>query len=147
MTPRQSRMVLVALAVVTVAGGATLLLSAFQENIMYYVTPTEVLADPQKSARAFRLGGMVKEGSIRREAGSLKVRFVVTDFAKELPVDYTGVLPDLFREGQGVITHGKWIDTVFVADKVEAKHDENYMPPAIAEKMKAERSAQSAQPK
>jgi cytochrome c-type biogenesis protein CcmE len=142
MTPRQNRMVLVALLVVTVAGGAWMLLQAFSENVAFYYTPTEALADPKSTERTLRLGGMVKQGSIQRADGSLTVAFTVTDFTKEIPVTYTGVTPDLFREGQGVIARGKLEQGVFKAEEVLAKHDENYMPPEMADKIKAEHGGQ-----
>jgi cytochrome c-type biogenesis protein CcmE len=131
-------MVFVGLIVVGVAGAVTFGLRAFNENLLYYVTPTEVLADTKAAGKSFRLGGMVKAGSVQRAEGSMQVRFVATDFEHDMPVTYTGVLPDLFREGQGVIARGKIVDGTFVADEVLAKHDEKYMPPEIAEKVKKE---------
>jgi cytochrome c-type biogenesis protein CcmE len=142
MTPRKRRMVFVALIVLGVAGGVTLALRAFKENMLYYVTPTEVAAVKDPSGKAFRLGGMVKQGSVVRTPGSLTVRFVVTDFDHDLPVAYTGVLPDLFREGQGVIARGKIRDGQLQAEEVLAKHDENYMPPDVADKLKKEHGGQ-----
>ena len=138
MTPRQNRMVFVGLIVLGVAGAVTLGLRAFNENIVYYVTPSEVLADAKSAGKSFRLGGMVKQGSVQRAEGSLQVRFVATDFEHDMPVTYTGVLPDLFREGQGVIARGKIVDGTFVAEEVLAKHDEKYMPPEMADKVKKE---------
>jgi cytochrome c-type biogenesis protein CcmE len=131
-------MVFVGLIVVGVAAAVTLALRAFKENMLYYVTPSEIAADATKADKALRLGGMVKKGSVQRADGSLEVRFVVTDFDHDLPVSYTGVLPDLFREGQGVIARGKIVDGTLRADEVLAKHDENYMPPEMAEKLKKE---------
>jgi len=131
-------MVLVGLIVVGVAGAVTLGLRAFKENMLYYVTPTEALADTKTAGKTFRLGGMVKQGSVQRAEGSMEVRFVATDFEHELPVTYTGVLPDLFREGQGVIARGKILNGTLYAEEVLAKHDEKYMPPEIAEKLKKE---------
>jgi len=136
MTSRQNRMVFVALIVVAIAGAAVFMTRAFNENIMYFITPSDVLADGNVADKSFRLGGMVKDGSVQRSAGSLDVRFVVTDMKHELPVTYTGVLPDLFREGQGVIARGKFVSGEFRADEVLAKHDENYMPPEVANKLK-----------
>ena len=138
MTARQRRMLLVALIVVGVAAAVTLALRAFKENMLYFVTPTELHADTNAASKTFRLGGMVKQGSVQRADGSLDVRFVVTDFERELPVVYTGVLPDLFREGQGVIARGKLVDGTFRAEEVLAKHDEKYMPPEVAAKLKQE---------
>jgi cytochrome c-type biogenesis protein CcmE len=135
MIARQRRMLFVGLIVAGVAAAVTLGLSAFQENVLYYVTPSQVMAD-HTSGKTFRLGGMVKDGSVYRAPGSLQVRFVVTDLDRDLPVTYTGVLPDLFREGQGVIARGKIIDGAMQAEEVLAKHDEKYMPPEMAEKIK-----------
>jgi cytochrome c-type biogenesis protein CcmE len=114
-------MVFVGLIVLGVAGAVTLGLRAFNENIVYYVTPSEVLADTKSAGKSFRLGGMVKQGSVQRAEGSMQVRFVATDFEHDMPVTYTGVLPDLFREGQGVIARGKIVDGTFVAEEVLAK--------------------------
>jgi cytochrome c-type biogenesis protein CcmE len=119
--------------VVGVGIAAALALSAFRQNVTFYFIPTEVAQGAAHGAESFRLGGMVKEGSVQRAPGSLEVSFVLTDFKHEVPVTYDRVLPDLFREGQGVIAHGR-LDShgVFVADDVLAKHDEKYMPPKIA---------------
>jgi cytochrome c-type biogenesis protein CcmE len=120
-----------------VAIAAALAFQAFRQNMMLFYDPSQVVAGEAPAGRTFRLGGMVTSGSVAREPGSLEVRFVVTDFAHSVPVSYTGVLPDLFREGQGVIAHGKLgADGVFTADEVLAKHDENYMPPEVAESLK-----------
>jgi cytochrome c-type biogenesis protein CcmE len=143
MTPaRRRRLLFVGLIVLGVAGAVTLALRAFKENMLYYVTPTEIAADNNSTNKSFRLGGMVKKGSVERTPGSLTVRFVVTDFQHDLPITYTGVLPDLFREGQGVIARGKLVDGLFQAEEVLAKHDEKYMPPEIAEKLKQEHGGQ-----
>jgi cytochrome c-type biogenesis protein CcmE len=115
------------LAAVSVA--ATLVLNALNSNIALYVTPTEVAAGKSPKGQAFRIGGMVKEGSLKRD--NLTVHFVVTDTAKDIPVSYTGILPDLFKEGKGAVVQGKLgTDGHFTASEVLAKHDENYMPPA-----------------
>ena len=132
MTPRRQRMMLIGLVLVGVVVSATLALRAFQENLMYFFSPTQVAAG-EAPARAFRLGGMVVEKSVEREPGSLTVQFVLTDFANTVPVRYTGLLPDLFREGQGIVAIGQLQGETFVADEVLAKHDENYMPPEVAE--------------
>jgi cytochrome c-type biogenesis protein CcmE len=137
MTPRRRRIVLVAgiLAGVSLAGA--LALRAFDENVMFFFDPSQVVAGKVQTGDRFRLGGMVSKGSVQRAPGSLEVRFIVTDFRHEVPVSYTGVLPNLFGEGQGVIAHGRVRgDGVFVADEVLAKHDENYMPPEVARSMK-----------
>ena len=138
MTPRRKRLALVLGIVAGLAVAAALVLQALRQNMMLFYDPSQVVAGEAPAARAFRLGGMVTDGSVERAPGSLEVRFVVTDFAHSVSVSYTGVLPDLFREGQGVIAHGKLgANGMFVADEVLAKHDENYMPPEVAESLKA----------
>ncbi len=134
MTPVRRKRLYLVLGIVAGVGVATALaLSAFRENVTFYFIPTEVAAGATHADQSFRLGGMVKSGSVQRAAGSLEVSFVLTDFKHDVPVTYDRVLPDLFREGQGVIAHGR-LDAkgVFVADEVLAKHDEKYMPPKIA---------------
>jgi cytochrome c-type biogenesis protein CcmE len=137
MTPRRKkRLYLVALVLLGVAGATALFLTAFQENIILYHSPTEVAEGKVPEGRKFRVGGLVKEGSVDRSDESLKVRFTVTDTAHDVPIVYDGVLPDLFKEGQGIVANGTLNgDGVFVADKVLAKHDENYMPPEVAESL------------
>jgi cytochrome c-type biogenesis protein CcmE len=134
MTPqRRKRLYLVLGIVAGVSVAAALALSAFRQNVTFYFIPTQVAAGAVHGDQSFRLGGMVSKGSVQRAAGSLQVSFVLTDFKHDVPVTYTGVLPDLFREGQGVIAHGHLgAHGVFVADEVLAKHDEKYMPPKIA---------------
>jgi cytochrome c-type biogenesis protein CcmE len=130
-------MVLVALIVLGVAGAVSFALTAFQENLLYYYSPTDVSAGKAPTDRVFRVGGMVPEGSFKRAPGSLEAQFVVTDYAHDVKVSYTGVLPDLFREGQGIIARGRLgEDGVFVAEEVLAKHDENYMPPEVAKSLR-----------
>lgn len=136
MTPRQRRMTLVAGIVVGVGIAGALALSAFRSNVTFFFDPTKVAAGEVKAGQYFRLGGMVTEGSVKRAPGSLEVRFVVTDFKHDVPVSYTGVLPDLFREGTGVVAHGHMQSGTFVADEVLAKHDEKYMPPEVARSLK-----------
>jgi len=133
--PRQQRMLAVGLAAAGLALAAALTLQAFRENMMFFVSVSDVVAGKYPAERNFRVGGLVLDGSIERDQGSLDVRFVVTDLRCELPVTYTGVLPDLFREGQGVVAHGRMQSDVFVADEVLAKHDEEYMAPEVAESM------------
>lgn len=134
MTPRRRRMALVALIVLGVGSAAAFALTAFKDNLLYFYSPSDVTAGKAPTDRVFRVGGMVPEGSFRRESGSLEAHFVLTDYAHDVRVRYTGVLPDLFREGQGVIARGRMgPDGVFVAEEVLAKHDENYMPPEVAE--------------
>lgn len=125
-------MLLAALA--CAAGALALLLNAFRSNLVFFFSPTQVVAREAPVARSFRLGGLVVPGSMRREGDGLTVRFIVTDTAREVPVVYRGLLPDLFREGKGVVANGKLQeDGVFVAREVLAKHDENYMPPEAAD--------------
>jgi len=108
-------------------------LTAFEENLMYFYSPTEIANGEAPQVRAFRIGGLVLTGSVKRNPNSLKVNFVLTDTINEIKVIYDGILPDLFREGQGIVANGKMKpDNVFVADEVLAKHDENYMPPEVA---------------
>ncbi len=137
MTPRQRRIVLVVgiLAGVSIAGA--LALRAFQENVMFFFDPSQVASGEAPTGERFRLGGMVKPGTVDRQAGSLDMRFVVTDFQRDVTVRYSGVVPDLFRENQGVVAHGRLgTDGIFVADEILAKHDENYMPPEVARAIK-----------
>jgi cytochrome c-type biogenesis protein CcmE len=119
--------------VLAVGAAAAFALTAFKQNILYYYTPSELADGKAKDGRAVRIGGMVDKGSYKRAPGSLEARFVITDFKHDIAVVYTGVLPDLFREGQGVIARGK-LDAggTLVAEEVLAKHDENYMPPNIS---------------
>jgi cytochrome c-type biogenesis protein CcmE len=127
-------MLLIGLVVAGVALSAALALRAFQENLLFFFSPTQVVAGEAPDARLFRLGGMVVEDSVSRDPGSLTMSFVVTDYAHSVPVSYTGVLPDLFGEGQGVVAHGRLTpDGNFIAEEVLAKHDENYMPPEVAD--------------
>jgi cytochrome c-type biogenesis protein CcmE len=129
-------MLAVGLAVVGIAVAAAFTLRAFEDNMMFFVEISDVVAGNHPKQRNFRIGGLVVDGSVEREEGSLDLSFRVTDSRCELPVSYTGVLPDLFREGQGVVAHGRLGDNgVFVADKILAKHDENYMAPEVAESL------------
>lgn len=136
MKPRQQRMLAVGLALSGVAIAAALTFRAFDENMMFFVEISDVLAGEYPQERNFRIGGLVVEDSIAREEGSLAMTFRVTDMRCEVGVEYTGVLPDLFSEGQGVVAHGRMGDEgIFVADKILAKHDENYMAPEVAESL------------
>ena len=138
MTPRRRRLVLVLAILAGVAIAGTLALQAFRENVMFFFDPTQVAKGEAPKGERFRLGGRVEKGSVVREPGKLEVQFVVTDFQRSVPVHYAGVLPDLFREGQGVVAHGKLgADGVFTADEVLAKHDENYMPPEVTRSLKS----------
>jgi cytochrome c-type biogenesis protein CcmE len=136
-------MLLIACVLCGVVVSAALALRAFNENLLYFFSPTQVAAGEVPGERTFRLGGMVLDGSVAREPGSLTMSFVVTDHAHSVPVQYTGVLPDLFQEGQGVVARGR-LDASgnFAAEEVLAKHDENYMPPEVAEALAKGREAQ-----
>jgi len=136
MTPRRQRLLAVGLAALGVTIAATFTLKAFEENMMFYVEISDVNNGNAPKSRSFRVGGIVMENSIQRTPGELAVRFTLTDYLAELPVIYSGVLPDLFREGQGSVAHGQLNDSgVFVADTVLAKHDENYMAPEVADSL------------
>jgi len=136
--------IVVGLAALGIA--SALVLNAFQSNLVFFFSPSQIAANEAPRDRNFRVGGLVQEGSIQRQAGGLTINFVVTDLAKTIPVSYTGLLPDLFREGKGVVAQGKLgVDGVFRADQVLAKHDENYMPPEAADALKkAQAGAMSA---
>jgi len=122
-------------AIVGVAVG--LVLKAFQSNLVFFFTPTQVAGKQAPLDRNFRIGGLVEEGSVKRQADALRVNFKVTDGAQTIPVTYIGILPDLFKEGKGVVAEGKLgADGLFTASQVLAKHDENYMPPEAAEALK-----------
>jgi cytochrome c-type biogenesis protein CcmE len=141
-TPRQQRMTLVAGVVAAVAVAGFLALRAFQNNVMFYFDPTRVANGEVRAGQRFRLGGMVVKGSLARTAGTTDVDFVVTDYRHELPVHYSGVLPDLFKEGTGMVADGQIDHTGrFIATEVLAKHDENYMPPALSKSLAAGQAA------
>lgn len=139
MTPRRRRIVLVVGILGGVSLAGALALRSFQDNVMFFFDPTQIAAGEAPSGERFRLGGMVRPGTVDRKSGSLDMAFVVTDFRHDVRVKYTGVVPDLFRENQGVVAHGRLgADGVFVADEILAKHDENYMPPEVARSLKDE---------
>lgn len=145
MTPRRRRMMLVALIVLGVGSAAAFALTAFKDNLLYFYSPSDVIAGKAPQDRVFRVGGMVPEGSFSRASGSLEAHFMLTDYAHDVKVSYTGVLPDLFREGQGVIARGRMgPDGVFIAEEVLAKHDENYMPPDVADTLKKQHEKPTA---
>jgi cytochrome c-type biogenesis protein CcmE len=145
MTRRQQRFLLLACALGALAIAAWLILSAFQKNLVFFFTPSQILAGEAPRNKSFRMGGMVEKNSLKREADGVTVSFVVTDTVRSLPVHYRGILPDLFKEGKGVVAQGKLGDDHrFVADEVLAKHDENYMPPDAAYALK--KGAQAATP-
>jgi cytochrome c-type biogenesis protein CcmE len=137
MTPRRKRLWVVLGILGGVAASVSLAVMASRDNVTFYLDPSQIAAGKAPADKRFRVGGMVVKGSVSRKPGDLEVRFVLTDFAHEVPVEYSGVLPDLFREGQGIIAHGSMgRDGAFVADEVLAKHDEKYMPPEVAASLK-----------
>ena len=137
MKARHKRFLWIALALLVVAAAVTLVLRAFNSNIVLYINPTEVAQKKTPKDRNFRIGGMVTAGSLKRQPDGLTVKFSVTDMVETVPVSYTGILPDLFKEGKGVVAEGRLEpDGVFRATEVLAKHDENYMPPAAADALK-----------
>jgi cytochrome c-type biogenesis protein CcmE len=134
MKPRHKRLALIGAGLALLGGAAFLILNAFRSNLVFFYSPSQIAAQEAPQGRAFRLGGLVQTGSLQREADGVTVRFTVTDTAKSIPVTYTGILPDLFKEGKGVVAQGELgPDGVFHAREVLAKHDENYMPPEAAE--------------
>ena len=144
MKPRTKRLALIAAGVVVLCAAAAFVLNAFQSNLVFFFTPTQVSNGEAPKGRTFRAGGMVKENSLVRDGNS--VRFVITDTVQEVPVVYVGLLPDLFKEGKGVVAQGKLgNDGIFVASEVLAKHDENYMPPEAQHAMDQAAAAKAAQ--
>ena len=143
MKPRHQRFLLIAVGVAALSVAGMFVLNAFQSNLVFFFTPTQVSQGEAPKGRAFRVGGMVKEGSLVKDGEN--IQFVVTDFAHEVPVKYTGLLPDLFKEGKGVVSQGKLgEDGMFVASEVLAKHDENYMPPEAQHAMDEAAAAKAA---
>ena len=134
MKPRHKKLAIAGGVLVGVGAITALVLNAFQSNLVFFYSPTQVAAHEAPVGRTFRIGGLVEEGSVKRDG--VQVSFVVTDTAKTVPVRYQGILPDLFKEGKGVVAQGQMQDGVFVAREVLAKHDENYMPPEAAEALK-----------
>ena len=135
MTPRQKRFAIIGGVLLALTAATALVLNAFRSNMVFFFTPTQISTGEAPKARAFRLGGLVQQGSVAREG--INVRFVVTDTAKNVTVQYQGTLPDLFKEGKGVVAQGELNNEgVFMAKEVLAKHDENYMPPEAAEALK-----------
>lgn len=138
MNPQRRKLLLTVIFIIAGMGIATALaLKAFQQNLLYFYSPVQVAQGEAPTNRPFRIGGLVKAGSVVRDPQSLAVRFVLTDTLKEISVDYDGILPDLFREGQGIVANGSLrSDGTFVASEVLAKHDENYMPKEVADALK-----------
>ena len=142
MKPRQKRFMFIAVGVVAVGLAVGLVLNALDKNVSLYFTPTQVFNDEAPHGRSFRIGGLVKEGSVKRETDGLTVNFEISDTHRSIPVVYKGILPDLFKEGKGVVAQGRVEPNgVMVADEVLAKHDENYMPPEAADAMKKAQEA------
>ena len=138
MTPRKKRIAIVCSLLIGMATAAGLILTAFEKNLLYFYSPTQVIAGEAPTERAFRIGGLVLEDSVNRNPDNLKVSFILTDTVSQIEVVYEGILPDLFREGQGIVANGKLENAkLFNAEEVLAKHDENYMPPEVAEALKA----------
>ena len=142
MTPRRKRLALIGGIFVAVCAATALVLNAFRSNLVFFYSPTQVAAHEAPENRLFRVGGLVQQGSLKREG--VDVSFTVTDLAKSMTVRYHGILPDLFKEGKGVVAQGQLQGDVFIAREVLAKHDENYMPPEAAEALK---QAQKGNPK
>lgn len=137
MKPRQRKFLLIGGGVVALSCAAALVLNAFEGNLVFFQSPSQLVAGQAPQGRSVRLGGLVETGSVRRATDGLTVNFMVTDTAQRIPVVYTGILPDLFREGKGVVAQGRLGgDGVFRAEQVLAKHDENYMPPEAAEALR-----------
>ncbi len=144
MKSRHKKLLAIGLAVAGLGIVAALVLNAFQSNLVFFFSPSQVAAGEAPTGRAFRIGGLVEAGSLKREADGLTVHFVVTDTAKTIPVTYKGILPDLFKEGKGAVAEGTLgTDGVFIATQVLAKHDENYMPPEAAHALEQAQKAQA----
>jgi len=143
MKPRHKKLTIIIMSVAALGLSTALVLDAFQSNLVFFFSPSQVAANEAPKGKSFRIGGLVEEGSVKRQSDGITVSFVVTDTAKNIPVVYTGILPDLFKEGKGVVAQGKLSsDGVFRADDVLAKHDENYMPPEAADALEQASKAQ-----
>ena len=143
MKSRHKKLALIALVLAILGVAVALVLNAFNSNLVFFFSPSQVANGEAPTSRAFRIGGLVEQGSLKRQANGLTATFVVTDTAKSIPVTYTGILPDLFKEGKGVVAEGKLgSDGVFTASQVLAKHDENYMPPEAASALEQAQKAQ-----
>jgi cytochrome c-type biogenesis protein CcmE len=147
MKARHKRLALVAAGLAALGVAAALVLSAFRQNLVFFITPTQIQSGQAPHGRSFRVGGLVENGSLRRQPDGVSVSFVVTDTAHSVRVNYRGILPDLFKEGKGVVAQGQLgANRVFVADQVLAKHDENYMPPDAKYALNQASNAQAANP-
>ncbi|MRW86696.1 cytochrome c maturation protein CcmE [Pseudoduganella sp. FT26W] len=148
MKPRHKRLALIVGGVAVLGVAVALLMSAFKQNLVFFYTPTQILAGDAPRNRSFRMGGMVEQGSVQRQADGVTVAFTVSDRVRQIRVQYRGILPDLFREGKGVVAQGKLGEgMLFVADEVLAKHDENYMPPEAAYALKQAEAAKQGKDK
>ena len=147
MKPRHKRLALIGVGLLALGSAAGLILNAFQSNLVFFFSPSQVAAQEAPHGRSFRIGGLVEQGSLQRQADGVSVRFVVTDTAHSIPVIYSGILPDLFKEGKGVVAQGSLTpDGVFHAKEVLAKHDENYMPPEASDALeKAKRAREMSE--
>ena len=142
MKPRHKRFIFIGLGLLALAVASVLILNAFQSNLVFFFTPTQVANGEVPKGRGFRIGGMVEDGSLKREGDGLTVHFVMTDMAKRVPVTFKGILPDLFKEGKGAVAQGQLgADGIFVASEVLAKHDENYLPPEAADALAKAKAA------
>lgn len=142
MKPRHKRFIFIGLGLFALAVASVLILNAFQKNLVFFYTPTAVANGEAPKGHGFRIGGMVEDGSLKREGDGLTVHFVMTDMAKRVPVTYKGILPDLFKEGKGAVAQGQLgADGIFLASEVLAKHDENYMPPEAADALAKAKAA------
>ncbi|HNR09714.1 MULTISPECIES: cytochrome c maturation protein CcmE [Nitrosomonas] len=143
MKPRHKKMAVIALSVSALTVAVVLVLNAFQSNLVFFFSPSQVAAKEAPIGKSFRIGGLVEEGSLKREGDGTTLNFAITDTAEVIRVVYTGILPDLFKEGKGVVAQGKMADDgIFYADEVLAKHDENYMPPEAASALEQAAKAQ-----
>ncbi|HRN81776.1 MULTISPECIES: cytochrome c maturation protein CcmE [Nitrosomonas] len=143
MKPRHKKMAVIALSVSALTVAVVLVLNAFQSNLVFFFSPSQVAAKEAPIGKSFRIGGLVEEGSLKREGDGTTLKFAITDTAEVIRVVYTGILPDLFKEGKGVVAQGKMADDgIFYADEVLAKHDENYMPPEAASALEQAAKAQ-----
>jgi len=147
MKPRHKRFAIIGAGLAALGVAAALILNAFQSNLVFFYSPSQVAQHEAPQGRAFRIGGLVQAGSVQRQADGVTVRFAVTDTAHTIPVQFTGILPDLFKEGKGVVAQGELMpDGVFHAREVLAKHDENYMPPEAADAVqRAHKAMQESQ--
>ncbi len=145
MKPRHKKLAMIVAGVTALGVASVLVLNAFQSNLVFFFSPTQVVAKEAPIGKSFRIGGLVTEGSVQRDNSGTKIHFSVTDTSHTIPVVYTGILPDLFKEGKGVVAQGKMsYSGVFLADEVLAKHDENYMPPEAAEALEKAAKTQKA---